>query len=61
MWHDLLVAVCLVLVIEGVLPFISPGYWREMIQVASQLDTRSIRIMGLVSMLLGTALLYLVN
>jgi len=59
--HELGVALCLVLVIEGILPFVSPGRWRMMIVQAVRLDDRSLRIIGLFSMLLGTVLLYLVN
>jgi hypothetical protein len=60
-WQDLAVAASLVLVIEGVLPFLSPRSWRQtMIQVAELNDT-GLRIMGLVSMLAGLALLYLVK
>lgn len=61
MWHDLAVALCLVLVIEGLTPFLSPSAWRNMIQVAAQMDDRSLRLAGLGCMLLGTLLLYLVN
>lgn len=61
MWHDILVAFCLVLVLEGILPFISPRSWRNAIYTAVQLDDRALRIMGLVSMLVGVGLLYLVN
>lgn len=61
MWHDLIVALCLVLVIEGVLPFLSPGSWRKMVLNVVQLDDRSMRIMGLVSMLIGVGVLCLVN
>ena len=61
MWHDLAVAVCLVLVIEGILPFLAPAHWRQMILQVVQMEDRSLRLMGLVSMLLGTGLLYLVN
>lgn len=59
--HDVLVALCLMLVLEGIFPFISPGGWRNMIRTVSQLDDRSLRLMGLMSMLIGTGLLYLVN
>ncbi len=61
MWHDVLVAICLVFVIEGLLPFISPAHWREMILTAAQLSEGNIRLIGLSSMLLGTGCLYLVN
>ncbi|MEE8059555.1 MAG: DUF2065 domain-containing protein [Pseudomonadales bacterium] len=61
MWHDLIVVLCVVLVVEGVLPFLSPRSWRRMAYYIAQLDDRSMRIMGLVSMLLGAGVLYSVN
>lgn len=61
MWHDLFVALCLVMVVEGILPFISPRSWRRMAINVAQLKDRSIRGMGLVFMLLGAGLLYLVK
>ncbi len=61
MWHDLGVALCLVMVIEGILPFVSPARWREAMQVMGQMNDRSLRIMGLVSMLAGAGLLTLIN
>lgn len=61
MWHDLGVALCLLLVIEGIVPFLYPGRWKEMVAVLAELDDRTMRIVGLVSMLSGTGLLYLIN
>ncbi len=61
MWHEILVALSLVFVIEGILPFVSPGQWRQVLAMLIQMDDRRIRIMGLVSMLIGTALLYLLR
>lgn len=61
MWHDLMVALCLVVVIEGIVPFLSPCSWRKMVLNAAQLDDRSLRIMGLASMLIGVGVLYLIN
>jgi uncharacterized protein YjeT (DUF2065 family) len=61
MWHDLLVALALVMVIEGILPFLSPGSMRNMVRMVAEMDDRSLRIAGLVSMLLGLVMLYLVN
>lgn len=61
MWQDLWVALALVLVIEGLLPSISPrSYRRVMIQVA-QMDDRSIRTTGLVTMVIGAVLVYLLR
>ncbi len=61
MWHDLAVAICLMLVIEGIIPFLAPSRWRAMVEYLAEIDDRGMRIMGLVSMLIGTAVLYLIN
>ena len=61
MWHDVGIALCLVLVIEGVVPFLYPRRWREMVMMLSEIDDRTMRVAGLASMLLGTGLLYLIN
>jgi len=61
MWKEGLIALCLVFVIEGIMPFVSPGQWRQALLMLIQMDDRKIRIMGLASMLIGTALLYLVH
>ena len=61
MWHELLIAVSLLLVIEGIWPFLNPeGMRRAMLLIASQ-DNRSLRIAGLLSMVAGVGMLYLVN
>lgn len=60
-WHQLAVACALVFVIEGVLPFLAPGRWRNMVALMATLDNTTMRAMGLLSMLLGLALLYLIN
>lgn len=58
-WTDLFSALGLVLVIEGILPFASPANWRKMmLQVASSPD-RSLRGIGVVSMVAGLLILYL--
>ena len=61
MWHDVGIALCLVLVIEGVVPFLYPRRWREMVRMLSEIDDRTMRVAGLASMLMGTGLLYLIN
>ncbi len=60
-WQVLPVAVALVFIIEGMLPFISPNRWRDMLAMANQMDDRVIRNVGLGSMLFGLVLLYLVH
>ncbi|MEZ0122863.1 MAG: DUF2065 domain-containing protein [Candidatus Reddybacter sp.] len=61
MAQDLLAALCLVLVIEGIMPFLAPSGWRTMMLTLVQTDDKHIRILGLVSMLLGAGLLFLVR
>jgi uncharacterized protein YjeT (DUF2065 family) len=60
-WGDLLAALALVLVIEGIVPFVSPQALRRMLATVAQLDDRSLRITGLVSMIFGVVMLYLVR
>ena len=61
MWHDFLVALALVMVIEGILPFLSPAGMRRVMKASLELDDRSHRVGGLISMLIGVVTLYLVN
>ena len=61
MWHDLWVAMALLLVLEGILPFLSPDTMRRILLMAAQQDNRSLRITGLISMVCGVLLLYFVN
>jgi hypothetical protein len=61
MWRDLGAAICLVLVIEGILPFLAPARWRHMAMSLAHVDDRTIRMVGLSSMLVGTLLLYLLR
>ena len=58
MWHDLLVAIALMLVIEGVLPFLNPALMRQVLLQASELDDKALRTAGFSSMLVGVLLLY---
>jgi len=60
-WNELLSALALVLVLEGIMPFLSPKGWRETMQQASRLDDKTLRIIGFGSMLAGAALLYLMR
>lgn len=61
MWHELAIAFCLLLVLEGLLPFAAPRQWRAMLATVSQADDRQLRLTGLASMLTGVILLYLIN
>jgi uncharacterized protein YjeT (DUF2065 family) len=57
MTHDLLTALALVLIIEGLLPGLAPDRWQKMIQEVAKLGPKGIRIAGIISMLTGALLL----
>ena len=61
MWQDLLTALALMLVLEGIMPFLSPGGFRNMLRVVAEIDEKSLRNSGLATMLAGLVLLYLVR
>ena len=54
-----LLAFALMLVIEGVLPFLAPSLWRDTFRRVTQLSDGQIRFFGLASMLTGLGLLAL--
>ena len=60
-WQILPVAIALVFIVEGMLPFISPNRWRTMLVIAEQMDDRMIRSVGLGCMVFGIVILYLVR
>jgi uncharacterized protein YjeT (DUF2065 family) len=58
-WGTLLAAFALMLVLEGVLPFLSPGSWRSAFRRFIELSDGQIRFLGLTSMIIGLLLLLL--
>ena len=61
LWNELAAALCMVLVIEGILPFLSPRRWRSVAELAVRVDDLTVRMLGLSSMVIGTTLLYFVR
>ena len=59
MGTTLLMALALMLVIEGLLPFLAPNLWRETFRRLMQLSDGQIRFFGLTSMIAGLLLLLL--
>ena len=57
MWDLLLGALALVLVIEGLLPFLSPQTWRSVFERATRMSDGQIRFLGLSSMIAGLVML----
>ena len=58
-WDVALSAVALMLVAEGLLPFVSPPAWRRIFERALQMSDGQIRFLGLVSVLCGLGMLLL--
>lgn len=61
MWSDLLVAVALVLVLEGIIPFLMPEKFRRALMQLGGLSDQALRIMGLASMTIGILFLYVLR
>lgn len=61
MWHDLLAAIALVLVIEGIIPFINPAAMRRALLSMAEMNDQSLRFAGLTSMIMGVILLYVIR
>lgn len=61
MWQDLFVGIALVLIIEGIMPFLSPDRYRRILMAASQLNEKTVRGVGFASMAAGLIVLYVVR
>jgi uncharacterized protein YjeT (DUF2065 family) len=61
MASDLLTALALVLIIEGLLPGIAPSTWIKVMSDAAKMGPQGLRIAGIVSMLAGAILLYVIT
>ena len=60
-WSDLLTAFALVLVIEGLLPFANPKSAQRLYQQLSATPIEFLRRVGLISIVVGLLILYLVS
>jgi uncharacterized protein YjeT (DUF2065 family) len=58
---NLLLAVGLMLVLEGILPFLAPTLWREAFRKLTEMSDGQIRFIGLSSMLCGLLLIALMG
>ncbi len=61
MVDDLLTALALVLILEGLLPSIAPSMWLKMMHEAAKLGSQGIRVAGIISMLSGALLLFILT
>ncbi|HYP81269.1 MAG TPA: DUF2065 domain-containing protein [Steroidobacteraceae bacterium] len=60
-WADLLAAVSILLVLEGLLPFLNPSATRRVFEQLARMSERELRVAGLISMLAGLVLLFFVR
>ncbi|QQC64276.1 DUF2065 domain-containing protein [Paraburkholderia ginsengisoli] len=58
---SLLLAIALMLIIEGMFPFVFPAAWRDTFRKIAERPAHQIRIGGLVVMVLGLILLFIVT
>lgn len=61
MWREIGIALSLMLIIEGIIPFLYPGRWRQLVATLADINNTALRMMGLGSMIAGVILLYLIN
>ncbi len=61
MWETFLMAIALMLILEGILPFLSPQTWRETFKKMTEVDDGQLRFIGLSSMIIGLILLLIVS
>jgi uncharacterized protein YjeT (DUF2065 family) len=59
--NDLLAALALFFVLEGIVPFLNPGGLKRALEKLLTIGERELRIAGLGSMLVGVAILFLVR
>ena len=60
-WPDLAAALGLLLVVEGILPFLAPDGARRAFQRLAAMDDRALRVAGAVSMVAGVTIVWLVR
>jgi uncharacterized protein YjeT (DUF2065 family) len=61
MWRELGLAFCLMLVLEGIIPFLYPARWRALVAMMATVDDKALRLTGFASMMAGTLLLFIIR
>ncbi|WP_198263585.1 DUF2065 domain-containing protein [sulfur-oxidizing endosymbiont of Gigantopelta aegis] len=61
MWHEILIAGALMLVLEGLLPILNPKMFKQMMLSAAQMSDQQLRWSGIISMVIGAAAIYLLK
>jgi len=60
-WTEILTAVALLMIIEGMLPFVGPGRYKQLVAQIARLGDNQLRTFGLISMIAGLLLLFFVR
>jgi len=60
-WTEILTAFALVLIIEGMLPFIGPSKYRQWVVQVAKLTDNQLRNVGLTAMIAGLVMLFIVR
>lgn len=60
-WTEILTAVALLLVIEGMLPFVRPDRYKQLVAQIAQLSDNQLRNFGLAAMIAGLLMLFVVR
>ena len=61
MGNNLFLAFALMLVLEGIVPFLTPTAWRDTFRRLIQLNDGQIRFIGLTAMLVGVVIIMFVK
>ena len=60
-WTEILTACALLLVLEGILPFVGPSRYKQMVAQIVRLSVNQLRAAGLTAMIAGLVLLFFVR
>ncbi|PDH32014.1 MAG: hypothetical protein CND88_03320 [Candidatus Thioglobus sp. MED-G23] len=60
-WRDLFAALSLVLILEGLIPFVTPSRYRRLVERLGATSSAHLRYGGLIMMAVGLAMLYLIR
>jgi uncharacterized protein YjeT (DUF2065 family) len=60
-WYEIAIALCLVFILEGMMPFLYPARWRRLVEQLATTHDHTLRWLGFVSMIVGVVGLYLIR
>jgi uncharacterized protein len=60
-WDVIIAAVALMLVFEGIMPFVAPAKWKQTMRQAIDLSDGQLRFIGLIAMVIGLTVLFFIK